>query len=114
MKDESKFYKLLSLITSFGSMNDNTYSDMLLFYDEKLMSYQVSLVMDIDELLDRGYSKEEIINIIISCNFMENDPELSEKEAEYLRKEALRLLDIRYKLYLEEKNKKTKKYLFNK
>ena len=105
--------KLLSLIMSIGNMNDQSYNDLMYMYDEKLMGYSVSLVMEIDELLDDGYTKKEIIEIINNCDFQKNDPELTCEEALYLRKESLRLLDIRYKIYLDNKCKeKIKKRLY--
>ncbi len=105
--------KLLSLVMPIGNMNDQTYNDLMFMFDEKLMGYSVSLVMEIDELLDKKYTKEEIIEIINDCDFQKNDPELTCEEALYLRKEALRLLDIRYKIYMGDKYKeKTKKRLY--
>ena len=110
---EEEIYKLLSMAMGLGCSND-IYSDYFMFNNEKMMGYSVSLVMEIDELLDIGYTKEEIIKIIMECDFTANDPELTEKEAEYLRKYSLRMLDVRYNLYVEEKEKNLKKHLFNK
>ncbi len=110
---EEEISKLLAFAMSLGSIN-NKYSDYFMFSDEKLMGYSVSLVMEIDELLEKGYTKEEITKIIIECDFMANDSELTKEEAEYLRNYALRMLPIRYELYLKEKEKKVKKHLFNK
>lgn len=112
MKNDD-IYKLLALTMSLGQMND-IYSDYFMFSNEKLMGYSVSLVMEIDELLDKGYTKEEITKIIVECDFVTSDSELTKDEAEYLRNYSLRMLDIRYKLYLEEKEQKVKKHLFNK
>ena len=112
MENKREIYELLSMMMSIG--NGNTYTDYFMFSNEKLMGYSVSLIMEIDELLDKGYSKEDITIIIMECDFMKNDPELINEEAEYLRGYALRMLDIRYKLYLEEKEQKVKKHLFNK
>lgn len=103
---------LLSLIMSISN-TDKYYDDFMLF-DEKLMGYSVSLVMEIDELLEKEYQKEEIAEIINNTNFLETDPTLNQEEAEYLKKYALKILNIRYNLYLEEKDKKIKKHLFNK
>ena len=80
----------------------------MMMYDERLMSYSVSLVSEIIELLDGGYSYDEIKTIIMECDFIKNDPELTAKEGEFLRKDALRILDIRYKIYVEDKNIKKK------
>ncbi len=112
MDNKKEIYKLLATMMSIG--NVNTYTDYYMFSDEKLMGYSVSLIMEIDDLLDSGYSREEIFKIIMECDFMANDSELTKEEAEYLRSYALRMLDVRYELYLEEKEQKVKKHLFNK
>lgn len=112
---EDEIYKSLALAMglSLGIIND-AYGYYFMFNDEKMMGYSVSLVMEIDELLDMGYIKEKIIKIIMECDFVKIDPELTKEQAEYLRMYSLRMLDVRYKLYLEEKDEKVKKYLFNK
>lgn len=97
-------YKLLALPMLLGNIN-NTYSEYFMFSNEKLMGYSVSLIMEIDELLDNGFTKEEINTLIMECNFINNYPELTKEEGEYLRKYSLRMLDIRYRLYLEEREK---------
>ncbi len=108
MNNENAFYKLLALSTSLGSMN-NSYGDLFMFSDEKLMPYSVSLVMEIDDLLEKGYSKEKVIDLIKGADFTLNDPELTKEEAEYLKNYSLRMLEVRYKLYTEEKNKAKEK-----
>ena len=101
---------LLSLLMSIGNVDDTTYSHFMMF-DEKLMGYSVSLVIEIDDLLYNGRTKNEIIDIINDCDFQANNPELTIEEALYLKHEALRLLDIRYELYNENKDKNNKKHL---
>lgn len=108
---EKDIYKLLAIMMSIG---DGTYSDYYMFSNDKLMGYSVNLIIEIDELLDMGYTEEEIGKIITKCDFMKNDFELTEEDGEYLRNYALKVLPIRYELYSEEKDKKIKKHLFNK
>lgn len=103
MVDETIF-KLLALPMTLAT-NDK-YIDYFMFEDKKLMGYSVSLVMEIDELLDKGYIKEEISDLITQCDFVANDPTLTKEEAEYLRNYSLRMLDVRYRLYTDEKDKK--------
>lgn len=114
---ENTFYKLFSLPLELLGINDK-FMDFYMFFhifsDEKLMGYSVSLIMEIDELLDKGYTKEEIIKIINECDFTTNDPELTKEEAEYLKIYSLRALNIRYKLYIEEKEKEHSKEGFTK
>ena len=109
---EKDIYKLLAMTMSIG--NSNTYGDYYIFSNEKLMNYSVGLVLEIDELLNMGYGEDEINKMIMECDFMKKDFELTKEDVEYLRNYALRLLPIRYELYLKEKDKKVKKHLFNK
>ncbi len=101
-------YKVLSFMLTLNNLSDNPYDDIMFMYDEKLMGYSVSLIGEIDELLDKGYSYDEIKEIIRECDFVNNDPELTKEEGEFLRKDALRILNIRYRLYEEEKKIKKK------
>lgn len=111
---EDTIYRLLSLpltLASFASPYNESFEDLLMLENEKIMSYSVSLVGEIDDLINKGYTKEEIKDLIIKCEFTKNDPQLTNEEGEYLRRYSLKLLNIRYDLYLEEKesNNYTKK-----
>ena len=114
MMNKDLISRTLALMMTLNVMNDSEYANLMtMYYSEKLMGYHVSLVIEIDDLLDEGYAYDEIKEFIKTCDFKKNDPELTEQEAEYLRMEAYRLLDIRYKLYMDEKKQeKTKKHLF--
>ena len=101
--NENSISKLLAMAMGLGIIN-GAYDDYYMFSDEKLMGYSVSLIMEIDELLDKGYKKDEIINIIKECDFCGNDSELTKEEGEYLRNYSIRMLNIRYNLYVKEKN----------
>ena len=108
MSTKELIYKTLSLMTALSNLNDNPYNDIMMMYDERLMSYSVSLVSEIIELLDGGYSYDEIKELILECDFVKIYPELAKEEGEYLRKDALKMLDIRYQIYMEDKNIKKK------
>lgn len=82
----------------------NEYSDSYMLCNEKLMKYSVSLVMEIDELIHKGYTKEEIIMLIKESDFSAIDPELTKEESEYLKNSSIRILNIRYRYFMEEKN----------
>ena len=113
MYSNDGYHKVLSLMMSVSTMNglSSYYDDLMFMYDEKLMGYSVSLVIEIDDLIDKGYNKEEIRDMINDSDFRKNDKELTEEEASYLKKEAYKLLNIRYNIYEEEKDKKLKKHL---
>ncbi|MBQ3307045.1 MAG: hypothetical protein IJG68_02505 [Bacilli bacterium] len=111
---EEQKYKPLLLAIDLGMFGDNYYSyeDFYLFHNEKLLSYSISLISEIDHLIEQGISKDEIINIIMNCNFTEKDPRLTEGEGNYLKNYSLKLLNIRYEIYLERlEYKKDKKEL---
>ena len=108
MNNPELFYRLFSLITSISNLDNDPYDYIMMMDNEKLMGYSVSLVGEIDELLNKGYTYDEIKDIIMTCDFVKNDPELTNEEGEFLRKDALRILNIRYKIYLEDKNIKKK------
>ena len=95
-------YKLLALSMTLGKIGD-VYNDYYIYSNEKLMGYSVSLVMEIDELLDNGYTKDEITDLIMGTDYTNIDPELTGEEGEYLRKYSLKMLDVRYRLYMEDK-----------
>lgn len=99
---EESIYKLLLPTMLLGNPN-NLFGDYYMLNSEKLIGYSVSVVMEIDELLDKGYSKEEITSLIMRCDYTVRDQNLTKEEGECLRKYSLKMLDIRYKLYLEEK-----------
>ena len=98
----SKFYAISSLLAGIAG---GYAEDFLMLDNEKMRGYSVSLVGEIDELLNNGKTKEEIMALIKENDFVAKDPELTKDEGEYLRSYCLRLLDIRYKLFIEEKNK---------
>lgn len=98
----SKFYTVSSLLS--GLAGDYAL-EFLMLDNEKMRGYSVSLVDEIDALLNNGNTKEEIVTIIKENDFVAKDPELTKEEGEYLRDYCLKLLDIRYKLFIEEKNK---------
>lgn len=102
--NDNSISKLLALTMTLGisnCMHDNFY----LISEEKFMNYSVSLIMEIDDLLDMGYTKDEIVKIIKECDFCAKDAELTKEDGEYLRSYCIRMLDIRFNLYIEEKNR---------
>lgn len=117
MSGKKNLYKLLSLVMGLGNLSNEELQYLDMPFNEKLMSYSVTLVMEIDGLIEDGYSYDEIKNFIKTCDFKKNDKELTDEEEKYLRMDAYRILKIRYNIYEEEKEEqrvkeKTKKHLF--
>lgn len=98
----AKFYAISSLLA--GIAGDYA-EEFLMFDNEKMRGYSVSLVNEIDELLKQGKTKEEVVTIIKENDFVAKDPELTKDEGEYLRNYSLKILNIRYQLFVEEKDK---------
>ena len=94
---DNNIFNLLGLFTAMGGNDD------FLYLDDKMMRYSVSLVMEIDDLLDKGYKYEDIAKLIENCDFKNLDSDLDEEEIMFLRNHTFRLLDIRYELYLDDK-----------
>jgi len=88
---------MLSISASCG------YDSYMMMASEEFMNGSVSLVLEIDDLLDNGYSKDEIRMLIEKCDFSKKML-LTEEETEDFRNYAYYLLNIRYNLYLDEKS----------
>ena len=101
--NDAMIYKLFSLPFALAGMDPMNY---YLFDNEKLMGLSISLLIEIDELFDMGYSMEKIEEIIKKCDFVSKNPELTKEDAEWLRNYSLNILPIRYRLYNEEKEGK--------
>ena len=72
--------------------------------NEKVFNYSVQLLTEIMELIESGYSKEKIMELIDNINVSD----MEQYELESLKLEGYRMLNIRYKIYME--NKKIRKY----
>ena len=107
------FYKFLAISKLLAISNDY-FDDFLMFGYEKIIGYYVSLVEEIDKLLNDGYTKEEIISFINQTDFTKQHPELTEEENDYLKNFALDIFDIRYNIYLEHKDDKIEVIEINK
>ncbi len=92
--------KLLSIPLLLGGMY-GSYDDFIFCGNDKLMGYSVGLVGEIDDLLDKGYSKDEISEMIKESSF--DNPDLTKEESTILKNHSYHLLDIRYGLFIENK-----------
>ena len=77
-----------------------TFDEMVIAMDEKIMSITLGLTFEIRELIDKGYSYEQIYNLIQDIKFNEED-NVSEREIEYIKKDARKTL----KLIIDNKEK---------
>ncbi len=98
--------KFLAITMSIGASYGTSYTDDFCFFNDKLLGYSVGLVCEIDDLLEEGYTKDEIHSFIMESDFALNNPELTSEECGYLKNRALELLEIRWELFTEKEAKK--------
>lgn len=70
-----------------------SFDEMLMASSDKIMSISLSLTFEIRELLEKGYSEEEIIEMIRNIHFDEY-ADLSDMEKEYIKKDAKKTLRL--------------------
>lgn len=73
---------------------------MIMAMDEKIMNITLGLTFEIRELVEKGYSYEQIYNLIQNIKFDEED-NISDKESLYIKKDAKKTL----KLIIDNKEK---------
>lgn len=98
--------KFLSSMFLFGSYSSDTLEDMIMCsLNEELMNIRLTLTIEVIELYEeKNYSYEEIINMIDNVN-LKNNYKLTDKEEDYLKRDAKKVLDIRRNLRNEGKRK---------
>ena len=88
--------KLLSHLFALNSvLGGDSFDDIMYMSKDYIRDISVSLILEIRELEESGYSYEEIFNLINKCNFSEYD--LSDDEKSYLKRDAMKTLKIVYK-----------------
>ena len=83
--------KAMALMSAISGANYDIDDIINTIVNPKMKTYSDSLFVEIIELLNDGYSEEEIIKIINDCDFSEA-VDLSEEEKEDLRKNAHKTL----------------------
>ena len=75
--------------------------EMLIASKEKIQDLDFAITLEIRELIEKGYTEEQIYNLIQNIKFNEED-NINVKEEEYLKKNASKTL-IKIKNNLKEK-----------
>lgn len=96
---------IMNINSEYNMFSGLTFDEMLMAMDEKIMDITLGLTFEIRELIDEGYSYEEIYNLIQDIKFKE-DINISESEAEYIKKDAHKTL----KLIMDNKEKENDIY----
>lgn len=87
------FGMMMNMNSEYNMFNDLTFDEMILAMDERIMSITLGLTFEIRELIDNGYSYEQIYDLIQNIKF-EEEENISEREAEYIKKDAKKTLKL--------------------
>ena len=94
------FGMLFSMNSEYNMFSGLTLDEMVMAMDEKIMSITLGLTFEIRELIEKGYSYEQIYSMIQDVKFNDED-NVSDRELEYIKKDAHKTL----KLILNNKEK---------
>lgn len=86
----------------FDDANVENIFEFGMLMDEKIMNYEVSLIIEIDGLFEKGYCEEKIFNLIMNAEPLVED--LDNDKNYFLKKRAIKLLKIRSALYMQSKD----------
>jgi len=95
-KEEEGIYLLgmaMVMSSEYSVFKGLTLDEMIMAMDHKIMSMTLGITFEIRELLDKGYSEEQILNMIQNIVFEEED-NVSDREAEYIKKDAKKTLKL--------------------
>ena len=93
--DEDMYLLGMAMVMSseYNMFNGLSFDEMLMAMDHKIMSITLGLTFEIRELIDKGYSEEEIIDLIQNIKF-DSEDYVSDREAEYIKKDAKKTLKL--------------------
>ena len=87
------FGMMMSMNSEYNMFNSLSFEEMVMAMDEKIMSITLGLTFEIRELIDKGYSYEQIYNLIQDIKFDDYD-NVSDRELEYIKKDAHKTLKL--------------------
>ena len=88
--------KLLARLFALNcALGGDSLEDIIYMSKDYIRDISVSLILEIRELEEKGYTYEEIFEMINKCDFNEYD--LSDDEKNFLRRDATKTLKIVYK-----------------
>lgn len=87
------FGMIMSMNSEYNVFRGLTFDEMLIASDERIMNMTLGLTFEIRQLIDDGYSYEEIYNLIEDIKFKEEE-NISDREAEYIKKDARKTLKL--------------------
>ena len=94
------FGMMMTMNSEYNMFNNLTFDEMIMAMNEKIMNITLGITFEIRELIDKGYSYEQIYNLIQDIKF-DSEDNISDREAEYIKKDAKKTL----KLIIDNKEK---------
>ena len=86
---------LFALNTAMGGAYGESFEDIIYMSRDHIRDISMSLILEIRQLEEEGYTYEEIEKMINECNFSEYD--LQDDEKAFLKRDAQKTLKIVYK-----------------
>ena len=86
---------LFALNTAMGGAYGENFEDIIYMSRDHIRDISMSLILEIRQLEEDGYTYEEIEKMINECNFSEYD--LQDDEKAFLKRDAQKTLKIVYK-----------------
>lgn len=86
---------LFALNTAMGGAYGESFEDIIYMSRDHIRDISMSLILEIRQLEEDGYTYEEIEKMINECNFSEYD--LQDDEKAFLKRDAQKTLKIVYK-----------------
>ena len=86
---------LFALNTAIGGAYGESFEDIIYMSRDHIRDISMSLILEIRQLEEDGYTYEEIQKMINECNFSEYD--LQDDEIAFLKRDAQKTLKIVYK-----------------
>lgn len=90
-----KTMQMIAFIDAICSSNGYSLEEMMYLSNEKIMNISISLILEIRELQEKGYSYDEIFELIKNMNL--EDERLSNEEKVFIKEDAQKSLKIIYK-----------------
>ena len=86
---------LFALNTAMGGAYGESFEDIIYMSRDHIRDISMSLILEIRQLEEDGYTYEKIEKMINECNFSEYD--LQDDEKAFLKRDAQKTLKIVYK-----------------
>ena len=102
-------YNFFNMIGFMGALSINGGNTSM--SNDQYDKHLFDIAMGIDDLIEAGYTKEEIKDVIMKTDFTSKCPTLTKEEVKSLRIEALEILESKYESYLSQTN--NEKYTTN-